>query len=142
MQRQRNIRKRTNWHKSKDFFRDFPKDLPGSTYRRAGGWYSKGKTGHAVAIGAMAAGAGLGYAGTRKLVNKVPDDKKVEKRGPLKSITRHFKYVPQDEVSLKNWHKVIRDPGFVTPALAIPTASGLGYAAMRRRQKKGKKVHL
>lgn len=135
--------KSTNWHKSKDFFRDFPKDLPGAGYRRAGGWYSKGKTGHAVAIGTMAVGAGLGYAGTRKLVSKVPNDKDVSKGFNAKAITRHFKYVPQDEVTLKNWHRVIRDPGFVTPAVTIPTASVVGLAAAKHHQKKkGKKVHL
>jgi hypothetical protein len=128
----------TNWHKSKGFFRDFPKDLPGSNYRRAGGWYSKGRTGHAVAIGAMGVGAYLGYKGTKKAVESKPLNQKVDKALKVPKALR-LKYVPESEISLKNWKRVIRDPGFVTPAVTVPAAGATGYAMSARKKKAGKK---
>lgn len=131
-----------HWSRSKEFFREFPKDLPGSGYRRAGGWYSKGRTGHAVAVGAMGLGAYAGYKGTKALVNKVPEQKEpVGKRVKMDrpAFLRQFRYVKQDQLNLKNWSKVARDPGVIALS-AIPAAGVVGYAAMRRSQKR--KVEL
>jgi hypothetical protein len=122
----------SNWHKSKGFFRNFPKDLPGSNYRRAGGWYAKGKTGHAVALGAMGAGAYLGYKGTKKAV----DSNKVEKKLKLPKALRP-KYVTDKEHFFSPTY--LRDPGFMVPAGAIGGSGLTGYVLAKKRKKSGKK---
>jgi len=128
----------TNWHKSKGFFRNFPSDLPGSNYRRAGGWYAKGKTGHAVALAAMGTGAYLGYKGSKKIVDSGKVDKKL--RVPKKLIAA---LKPQYVSDKEHWFSptYLRDPGFMVPATAITAAGGTGYVLAKKRKTKnaGKK---
>jgi hypothetical protein len=140
--------KENGWgHQSKDFFRSFPK-TPHSTYTRAGGWYSKGKTGHAVAGAAMLAGGTLGYLGTRKLTDKAKVEKSanpVKMLPKKKSFFDQFKYVDEDQVTLKNWKNVIRDPAVMMGTAGIGGSTAGGYLLSRRSRKRrnsGKKVEL
>lgn len=107
------------WRTSKEFFRQFPKELPTGKTRRVMGYAFKGKTGHAVAGTMMAAGATASY----KVASGAGKRDKVKKG-----------YVPKGEWSLK----LIKDPGLMVPVAGVTTAgiAGTGLALRRKKRKK------
>ena len=106
----------------KQFFRNFPKELPGSGARRMLGWTQKGKTGHTVAAASMATGA--------LIANRAASREHV-KKGALS-------YVPKSRM-LEDGVKgalILRDPGFLMPVAGVTTAGVAGgvVAARKRRR--------
>jgi hypothetical protein len=120
--------------------------MPGSNYRRAGGWYSKGKTGHAVSIAMTGLGAYAAYKGSSKLVNR---NQKVSKAAKIKGmklkqlVDTPEKVLPKkmqphyvDDNQYLMEPKLMKDPGFFVPAISYPAVGTAGYLAVRHGQKK------
>ena len=122
-----NIRAK-EWQTSKDFFRKFPKELPTWKARRIMGYAGKGKTGHAVSLGLMGAGATASGMAAHRGMNR----KKV-----AKGIGQ---YVPKAHVAADP-RLILKDPGFVVPVLGVTAAGGAGVAgsALARRKRRRKK---
>jgi hypothetical protein len=116
--------RRSEWRASNRFWRTLPDDLPYGKTRRFMSYAGKGKTGHAVALATIGAGALVG--------NKVASHK--IKPDPVRKVWGW------QNKSLKQPMTLLKDPGFVVPAVAITGAGVAGTTlALRRKNRKRKK---
>lgn len=111
--------------KSKEFFRQWPKEVPGHRARRIMARTHAGKTGLAVDAAAMAAGAGGAYGLASRKVSKVR----------VKGL--HFVLVPKE-----GWGpQLLKAPGWNVPTATVGGAGAAGAAtqlvpARRKARKK------